>query len=42
MKKLLAILFVTALLVFGTTSATLYASDGEEDAIPVYHIPMPF
>lgn len=41
MKKLLAILFVAALLLFGTTTVDLYASDGEEDSIPIYLIPMP-
>ena len=42
MKKLLAILFATALLVFGTTSANLYALNGEEDEIPEVYIPMPY
>ena len=42
MKKLLAILFVTALLLFGTTTVDIYASGGEEDDIPIYLIPMPY
>jgi hypothetical protein len=42
MKKLLAILFVAALIVFATTTNNVQAGDGEEESIPVYHIPMPY
>ena len=45
MKKLLAVLFASALLLFGTTSATLYAKDNEPldiDEIPEVYIPMPY
>ena len=43
MKKLLAILVATALLVFGTTSAGLYAKNNDPvKDIPEVYIPMPY
>ena len=43
MKKLLAILIASALLVFGTTSATLYANDTDPvKDFPDVYIPMPY
>jgi len=43
MKKLLAILFATALLVFGTTATSLYAKDTDPiEDIPEVYIPMPY
>jgi hypothetical protein len=42
MKKLLAIMFAAALLIFGTTSVSLYAKDADPiEDFPEVYIPMP-